>query len=385
MPSILFYIAAALLLVQLLYYFGIYHRIYRYNRASQRGEIHFHNDCPPLSVIITASDEAEQLRRNLPAILTQDYPDYEVIVIDDGRSAETEDLLTLLEDQYPHLYHSFVPASSRYVSRRKLAITLGIKAAKYDWVVLTHADCRPESNQWLRLMARHFTPHTQVVLGHSGYRPGKGWLPRMADFDLLLGSMRRWGFALAGMPYTGIGRNLAYRKELFYQVKGFSSHLHLQRGEDDLFVNQVAHADNTRVECSPAAAMRRDPLVRSKEWWSEKASYTYTSRYCRGAQRWLAGGETCSRLCFYGCNTAALVTSLLDRAWWMAGAALLLGVIRWGLQLYVFRQAARSLGESHRYYTSLPLFDLLQPLQSLRCKIAARFLRATRSAWTEQA
>lgn len=385
MPSILIYIAAALLLVQLLYYFCLYQRIYRHNRAVERGEIHFHADCPPLSVIITANKSGEQLRRHLPAILTQDYPRYEVIVVDEGPDADSEELIGLLQKQYPHLYHSFVPASSRYVSRRKLAITLGIKAAQYDWVVLTHADCHPASDQWLRLLARHFTPHTEVVIGHSGYQPARGWLARMADFDNLLASMRRWGLALAGMPYMGIGCNLAYRKELFYRVKGFSTHLHLQRGEDDLFVNQVANADNTRVECSPQAAMRREPPVRSKEWWNEKVSYAYTARHYRGVQRWIAGGETCSRLAFYGCNTAALVSALLAAQWAVAGTALALGIVRWGVQLHVFRQTACSLGEPHRFYTTLPLFDLLQPLQSLRCKVAARFLHATRSAWTEQA
>ena len=384
MPSILLYIAAALLLVQLLYYFGLYDRICRYNQAAQRGEIHYSQSLPPLSVVLTVSKESDLLRRHLPAILTQDYPQYEVIVIDDGKTSESEELLCALEEQYPHLYHSFVPSSSRYVSHKKLAITLGIRASKYDWIVLTEADCCPTSDQWLRRMARHFTPRTQVVLGHSGYLPAQGWLARKADFDLLLQSMRRWGSALAGHPYMGIGRNLAFRKELFYQVKGFSAHLHLTRGEDDLFVNQVATGDNTRVECSPEAAMRREGVKRKKEWWNEKVNYAFTARYYRGLQRWLMGGETLSRLGFYGCNGAAFVWALLTAQWGWAGVALLLGILRWGLQAYVFHRAARSLGEAHRFYASLPLFDLLQPLQSLRMKWAARRLNATRSAWTGQ-
>lgn len=162
-------------------------------------------------------------------MLEQDYPQFEVIVINDGNTDESEDYLTILEEKYPHLYHSFVPDSSRYISRKKLAVTLGIKASKYEWLVFTNANCMPQSNQWLRLMARNFTSRTQVVLGYSGYERGKGWLHKRVAFDNLFTSMRYLGFALAGSPYMGIGRNLAYRKELFYQQKGFSAHLNLQR------------------------------------------------------------------------------------------------------------------------------------------------------------
>jgi cellulose synthase/poly-beta-1,6-N-acetylglucosamine synthase-like glycosyltransferase len=172
---------------------------------------------------VCAREESENLRRNLGAVLEQDYPLFEVIVINDGNTDESEDYLTILEEKYPHLYHSFMPDSSRYISRKKLAVTLGIKASKYEWLVFTNANCMPQSNQWLRLMARNFTSRTQVVLGYSGYERGKGWLHKRVAFDNLFTSMRYLGFALAGSPYMGIGRNLAYRKELFYQQKGFSA------------------------------------------------------------------------------------------------------------------------------------------------------------------
>ena len=128
----------------------------------------------------------------------------------------------------------------------------------------------PQSNQWLRLMARNFTSRTQVVLGYSGYERGKGWLHKRAAFDNLFTSMRYLGFALAGSPYMGIGRNLAYRKELFYQQKGFSAHLNLQRGDDDLFFYHVATPENTRVETDANAIVRMQPLLRAKDWKEEK-------------------------------------------------------------------------------------------------------------------
>ena len=201
-------------------------------------------------------------------MLEQDYPQFEVIVINDGNTDESEDYLTILEEKYPHLYHSFVPDSSRYISRKKLAVTLGIKASKYEWLVFTNANCMPQSNQWLRLMARNFTSRTQVVLGYSGYERGKGWLHKRAAFDNLFTSMRYLGFALAGSPYMGIGRNLAYRKELFYQQKGFSAHLNLQRGRRR-FVHQPrgypgehAGGNGCQCHCAHAAASACQGLER---------------------------------------------------------------------------------------------------------------------------
>ena len=235
--KILLAATGTLFIIQALYYFCLYNRIHMRSRAVKRDNVHFSQELPPVSVIICAREESENLRRNLAAVLEQDYPQFEVIVINDGDTDESEDYLTLLEEKYPHLYHSFVPDSSRYISRKKLAATLGVKASKYDWLVFTEADCRPQSDQWLRLLARNFTSRTQVVLGYSGYERGKGWLHKRVAFDNLFSSMRYLGFALAGSPYMGIGRNLAYRKELFYREKGFSAHLNLQRGDDDLFIN----------------------------------------------------------------------------------------------------------------------------------------------------
>ena len=284
--------AGGLFLIQIIYYLCLYNRIHARSRAVKQGDTHFTQELPPISVIICAREESENLRRNLGAVLEQDYPQFEVIVINDGNTDESEDYPTILEEKYPHLYHSFVPDSSRYISRKKLAVTLGIKASKYEWLVFTNANCMPQSNQWLRLMARNFTSRTQVVLGYSGYERGKGWLHKRTAFDNLFTSMRYLGFALAGSPYMGIGRNLAYRKELFYQQKGFSAHLNLQRGDDDLFINHVATPENTRVETDANAIVRMQPLLRTKDWKEEKIGYASTARLYHGMQRWLAGFET---------------------------------------------------------------------------------------------
>ena len=264
----------------------------------------------------------ENLRRNLTAVLEQDYPNFEVIIINDGNADESEDYLTQLEEKYPNLYHSFVPSSSRYISHKKLAITLGVRASKHDWLVFTEANCLPDSNQWLRTLAHNFTPHTQIVLGYSGYERGRGWLHKRVSFDNLFHAMRYLGYALAGRPYIGIGRNMAYRKELFYAQKGFSAHLDLQRGDDDLFINKAATPENTRVETDADAIVRVQPVYRAKDWREEKVNYAMTAHFYKGPQRYLSGMETGTRLLFLccldrGCGSRNHASALADGVPWL--------------------------------------------------------------------
>lgn len=362
-----------LFLIQLLYYFCLYNRIHIRSRAVKRSDIHFSQELPPLSVIIYAREEVENLRRNLTVVLEQDYPQFEVIVINDGNTDESEDYLTLQGEKYPNLYHSFVPSSSRYISRKKLAITLGIKASKYDWLVFTEANCLPESNQWLRTMARNFTSRAQIVLGYSGYERGKGWLHKRVSFDNLFTSMRYLGYALAGKPYMGIGRNMAYRKELFYSQKGFSAHLNLQRGDDDLFINKTATSENTRVETDANAVVRVQPVFHAKDWREEKISYMATAHFYRGIQRNLSGFETTTRLLFHATWIAALVIGILNFHWLVAGIAFLIFALRYTMQALIINKTAKDLGEKRRYFFTLPVFDILQPMQSLRWKLYCQF------------
>lgn len=371
--ALLLCVAGGLFLIQAVYYVSLYLRIPRRRKAVEQGKPAFQTDCPPLSVILYARESCEELKRNLPALLTQDYPTFEVIVITDGADDGTVDYLNLLQSQYAHLYHSFIPDSSRYISHKKLGLTLGIKASKYDWLVMTDPDCAPASDQWLRLLARNFTPDTDVVLGYGGYERGKGWLAKRIAYDNLFQSIRHLGFALGGHPYTGTGKNLAYRKELFYKNKGFSEHLNLLRGDDDLFVNRVATGSNTRVETDIQSVMHRRPCLRAKDWREEKIGRASTARLYRGWQRYAAGWETTTRLLFHAAWIGTLTEGILQRHWMVAGLALVLFLLRLVWQMWVINRNAQALDEPRRYYATLPVFDLLQPLQSLRWKLACTF------------
>ncbi len=362
-------LSGGLLLIQLIYFLGLYIRLWLHGRSTEKNPAGLSAEFPPLSVIICSRNESENLRKYLPAILEQDYPQFEVIVINDGSTDESEAVLSAFEEKYSHLYHSFTPDSARYISRKKLALTLGIKASKYQWLVFTEANCYPLSKNWLRCMARNFTPATDIVLGYSGYEQEKRWLNKLVSFDGLFQSIRFMGLAIAGRPYMGIGRNMAYRKELFFKNKGYSSHLNLQRGDDDLFINELATGDNTRVEAGKESVIRISPVKYYKEWKEEKVSYTATSRYYKGMQRYLTGFETLSRILFYLSIVTTLIVAGIEKHWLIAGLAILAWLIRYIVQGIVVNNTARQLGESRRYYFTLPVFDLLLPWNAFKFRL----------------
>ena len=356
------------LIIQAIYYFSLYNQLHIHNKAANDGDLIYETEYPPISVIISARNESENLQKYLPYVLEQDYPEFEVIVINDGSTDESEDVLSVFEEKYTNLYHTFTPDGARYISRKKLAITLGIKASKHNWLVFTDADCRPASNDWLKLMARNFSPRTDIVLGYSAYEQEKGWFQRKVAFSNLFMSMRYLGFALIDKPYMGIGRNMAYRKELFFKNKGFSSHLNLQRGDDDLFINEAATPFNTRVETSPDAVIRMEPAYSFKSWKEDKVSYLATSHYYHGLQRYWLGFETTSRLLFIAATIAAIVVGAINMQWIVLGVAVLAYILRYVMQAIIINQTAADFGEK-KYYLTLPLFDIIQPLDVLNFKL----------------
>ena len=239
---------------------------------------------PTVSVIVYAKNESENLQKMLPLLLAQNYPTFEVIVINDGSTDESYELLQSFEAKHSNLYHTFVPEGVKYLSRKKLALTIGIKAAKHDILLFTDANCYPSSNQWIATMARNFTPTIDIVLGFCSYPAAKLFKQKMAALDNLHFGINYLASAIRKSPYMGNGRNLAYRKELFFKQKGYARTLNLQAGEDDLFINAVANKENTCIELSPTSIVEQTPFDRFKTWKEMKASRSSTIPYLKGGQ-----------------------------------------------------------------------------------------------------
>ncbi|MFW6100511.1 MAG: glycosyltransferase [Bacteroidota bacterium] len=343
-------IFAGAFIVQLVYYLGIYARIWFYREPPEPSAF------PPVSVVICAKNEEVNLEKNLPAVLEQDYPDFEVIVVNDGSSDDSDMVLTRLQHQYKHLHSTEIKKDQKFAHGKKLAVTVGIKKAKHDWLLFTDADCYPAGQNWIRSMAKNFDDKTSLVLGYGGYQSRRGFLNTLIRYDTLTIALQYFTYALAGFPYMGVGRNLAYRKQLFYKNKGFAGHYHLNSGDDDLFVNQTARKHNTRVQISKDASVVSDPHKSFTQWFKQKRRHLSTASYYRKKTKWRLLTETCSRIIFY----VFFVLSLVFFSEYLIYTVGIF-VFRLIIQLFVYKNLINRLGE--KYFLLLSMFyDILIPM-----------------------
>jgi len=292
--------------------------------------------------------------------LQQEYPDFEVIVINDGSTDETQTLLNDLCVEYQNLRTTFVPVGANNLSTKKLGLTLGIKAAKNELLLFTDADCMPEDNTWIARMARNFTPETDFILGYGAYLNKKGLLNRLITYDTLFIALQYLGMAIARKPYMGVGRNMAYRKETFFAHKGFASTLNLISGDDDLLVNKASNSKNTKVEIAPDSITWSEPSITFGEWFFQKERHLSVSSYYKASSKFRLFLEPMTRGLFY----LALILSFVFGGLIIIISAAVLFLARLILQLIIINNSSRHFGE-RKYLFLLPVFDIFLPLVSL--------------------
>ena len=263
--------------MQTMLFLLIYYRILYFKKKEK--EI---TNFPPVSIIITAKDEDENLKNNLPVFLSQDYPEFEVVVVNDQSEDDTEDVL----DSFSNMHNNFtvvrIGQKLRKWPGKKLAVSLGIRRAKYEILLLSDADCQPASDQWIKTMVSNYNEQTEIVLGVSPYQWKPTFLNKIIQFDTLMTLSNFVGFTLAKVPYMGIGRNLSYKKEVF-QRTGFGNQLHVPYGDDDLFVNESANKENTRVEFSQDSVIVSQPQENFGKWFRQKYRHLSAGKsYRRG-------------------------------------------------------------------------------------------------------
>lgn len=332
-------------IIQLCYYLGIYLKVALHRKASTVPSTQI-----PISVVICARDEEENIENFLPFVLEQDYPNFEVIVVNDCSSDNSEYTLDRMLKKYPNLKVTTIKQDEKFTHHKKLALTVGIKAAKNDWVVLTDADCRPSSKQWLTSIASNFSDSAEIVLGYGGFFLERGFLNKLIRIDGIFIAMQYLGFALIGKPYMGVGRNLAYKKEVFFRNNGFASHAHIYSGDDDLFINEVAKKTNTRVEFRNDSHTRTIARNTYKRWVIQKRRHITTSKRYRLSSKIMLGGEILSRLLFFG--SAIALVALLYYPWIVVG----LFLTRWIMMLSIIKGVMNRLSEKKLLLLSL-LYD----------------------------
>lgn len=309
---------------------------------------------PPLSVIICARNEAENIGRFLPAVLEQDYPSYEVVVVNDCSEDNTDDLLGEMMAKYPHLRVSMIQKDPGFTHTKKLAMLIGIKAAKNELLVFTDADCRPASPNWLREVASAAKAKTDIIIGYGGYMPEKSLLNSYIRYETMFIGMQYFGMAMAGKPYMGVGRNLAYRKSFFFGRGGFGPHNHIMSGDDDLFVNRNATSENCSLMLSHDSFTLSVAQKTIGAWLKQKRRHLSAAAYYKSSDKLRLFMEPFSRVAWYG----LLITLLAMTASWPV--VLLIAMARLVMRAVILKKAASTFNEPNLWFISL-FFDILAP------------------------
>jgi len=367
-------------LVQI-YWYGRYmaapaRRLRKERKAKHQEEPNTAGELPGVSVILCAHNESENLRHYLQALLTQDWPKYEVIVVDDGSQDSTREVIESYAVQDPRLRFTFVPTDARVGSTKKLGLTLGAKAAQYDYLLLTDADCVPECKEWIRSMVSGFDVQsdngqsgTEIVLGYGAYFAEKGEINRLVRYDTLFNGLHYLGAALCGHPYMGVGRNLAYRKSLFFRSGGFTRQMTSRSGDDDLFVNHVATKQNTAVVMRPESYTWSLSKRTLKEWWQQKRRHLSVSPQYKTSTKVRLMLEPLTRGLMYA---MVLITVIGYRLSVIGLIALGLFLLRWIVQTAVLNVSARRMGQKRFGMLTILRYDITLPLVNLWMLIVPR-------------
>ena len=301
LPFAVFILFGISWIIQMIYYWTLYCRLAFYREKAKD------NSTKPVSVIICAKNEYQNLLHNLPLVLEQDYPDYEVIVVNDASDDDSIELLNSLSRKYKHLRIFDLERDLNFFTGKKFPLSLGIKSARHEILLLTDADCRPASPQWIRLMVANYDEQAGIVLGYGTYKKTVGFLNQLIRYDSFLVAMQYLSFALAGSPYMGVGRNLSYKRDLFYKAKGFTSHYKLKSGDDDLFINRSANRTNTRIELSPDSHTISTAKANLVQWIIQKRRHYSTANYYRPKFKFLLSLGYISKLLLYLSFTALMI------------------------------------------------------------------------------
>lgn len=332
--EIIFYFFAVVTTIQVFYYLRFFSLIAFY-KPKQKIQTQQH----PVSVIVCARDEDENLARNLPGVLVQTYPSsFEVVVVNDNSVDDSKYILQELKKKFKSLNVVELTQEAKLISGKKYPLSIGIREAKYEILLLTDADCVPASEFWIEKMQNAYDENTEVVLGYGAYHKKSGILNKLIRFETFHTALQYLSYALAGIPYMGVGRNLSYKKGLFLRNKGFSSINHIPSGDDDLFINKVATKKNTSIIIDPDTITRSIPKTTWRGWLKQKSRHYTTARFYKPIHKFLLGLYFSTQFLFY----PLLIICFIFYDWRFVAATF---GIRFLIQSFIFYKAMKKLDE----------------------------------------
>ncbi|RBQ12115.1 transmembrane glycosyltransferase [Pedobacter miscanthi] len=307
----------------------------------------------PISVIVCARNEIVNLEKYLPALLNQNYPQYEVVVVNDRSWDGTEEFLEQFEKKYNNIKVVKILDNDKFIAGKKFAVTMGIKAAKYDWLVFTDADCTPNSENWLMDMQQPADEKTEIVLGYSPYIKRKSLLNALIRFETFFTAVNYLSFALKGMPYMGVGRNMAYKKSLFFKNKGFAAHMHIPSGDDDLFVNAHANKYNTEIRINADSHVWSEPNRTWRGYLRQKKRHFGAGKLYKSKHKFILSLQILVQFLFYVFFAACMFFS--REAQYVASGILGLSII---IRCFIYPKLLKRLNYSDLRWW-FPILDIL--------------------------
>ena len=333
--EIVFFVFCAVIAVQVFYYLFFYSRLAFYKIPLQQETVEH-----PVSVIVCARDEANNLVKNLPGILVQDYKTtHEIIVVNDNSVDESRYILDEFKKSFKNLKPIELTQEAKLITGKKFPLSMGIKSAKHETLLLTDADCVPASELWIQRMQEGYVNGIEIVLGYGAHHKKPGLLNKIIRFETFHTALQYLSYALAGIPYMGVGRNLSYKRDVFIRNKGFSSINQIPSGDDDLFINQVATKKNTTIVIEPDAHTLSEPRNTWGDWMKQKYRHYTTSKYYLFKHKFLLGLYGFTLFLVY----PLLVVSIIFYNWWLPLAVF---GLRFLLQAWFYFKAMKKLNEA---------------------------------------
>lgn len=367
LPIIIVVLFGAVTLIELAYYYLVYAR-FSFARKKNSGS----QESVPVSVVLVVKDAAGTLLKTLPRFLNQQYPQFEVVVVDDNSRDETPLLIKEYQQQYPNLKLVNLDSAVTTIRGRKFAISMGIRCASYDHLLFSDPECAPSSAHWLERMAANFSDKKKIILGYSTYEKRNNPFNRMLHFDTLINAVQFFSLASIRSTYRGDGKNMAYTKDLFTKQRGFASHNHISFGEEDIFISRAATKSNTTIEYSQDAFTVLQRSANHSYWKAHKMGLYFTRKYNTKKNAFLLNTYAIVNLLFYAALALAIVLTL--------GTPMLLYIVlgitfvRVVSQYFVFGFAAKKLNEK-QIIPALLLYDIifavLNPLYFISAKLSS--------------
>ena len=344
--DIVFYSFVVIVCIQVVFY-GIVFGSFAFHKPIQTTP-----NTLPVSVLICAKNEAKNLVSFLPSILNQDYPNFQVVLINDASSDNSLEIMESFAEQHTNIKIVNVRNTEAFWGKKKYALTLGIKAAKYEHLLLTDADCQPVSELWISEMTAHFSEKNTIVLGYGAYNKiKKSVLNKIIRYETLLTAIQYFSFAKIGIPFMGVGRNLAYNRSEFFKTNGFINHIDIRSGDDDLFINEAATSQNTNLCFTPNSFTSSIPKTTLQSWYRQKRRHVSTAKKYKPLHKYLLGLFYSSQLLFWLFSILLLATGF----YWQF--VIILVLLRFVIQFFAVGFSAKKLNELDLIFI-LPFLEL---------------------------